>query len=109
MGVPTHTHAAHADTQMSHCQGMSMGQDKQTSAAADDGCAPNGCGTQWNAFFKSADRNDAKSNSILFSFAVLLADPSQSVDSNNLTVSASLKRRGDSRPLAQRPGSSLRI
>jgi hypothetical protein len=106
MGASTDSHALRADLQMPDCHGMSMGQDKQVCLHASDSCAPTGCGTELTAIFKSVDQNDA--GKLLVSVA-LLAGPFGDRESDRTTASASLTRRSDSRPLVQRPGSSLRI
>jgi hypothetical protein len=109
MGTSPHHHAWHADERMSHCSGMSMDQDKQASLTASDCCSPTGCGTQLKAITKGADQNNAASSKLLVSIVALLVDPFGSSGSNSPTAFASLSRTSDSRPLAQRPGSSLRI
>ena len=109
MGTSTHVHAWHADERMSHCSGMSMDQDKQASLTASDCCAPTGCGTQLKATTKGADQNVAASSKLFASVVALLVDPFGNSGSNSPTAFASLSRTSDSRPLAQRPGSSLRI
>jgi hypothetical protein len=107
MGGSTDSHALRADLQMPHCHGMSMGQDKQVCLNASDSCAPTGCGTELKAIVKSVNQNDA--GKLLVSAVALLAGPFGSGESDRTTASASLTRRSDSRPLVQRPGSSLRI
>jgi hypothetical protein len=109
MGTSTHGHAWHADEQMSHCSGMSMDSDKGASLTASDSCAATTCGTELKAINKSADQNDADSSKLLVSAVAVLIDPFRSSGSNRTTAFASLSRINDSRPLAQRPGSSLRI
>jgi hypothetical protein len=109
MGASTDSHASHTGMQMPHCHGMSLVQDKQTSLAASDSCNPTGCGTGFSAITKSADRSDAVSSKLLMSTVALLVDPFGSSAASRITAFASLSRTSDSRPLAQRPGSSLRI
>jgi hypothetical protein len=109
MGASTHSHAWHADERMSHCSGMSMESDKGTSLSASDSCAATTCGTELKAINKGSDQNDAGSSKLLVSAVALLVDPLGNSGSNRTTAFASLSRRSDSRPLAQRPGSSLRI
>lgn len=107
MGVSTDSHALHSDMQTPHCHGMSMEQDKQASLTANDSCAPTGCWTELKAIVKSADQNDA--SKLLVSAVALLVDPFGSSEPHRTTTFASVGRSSDSRPLAQRPGSSLRI
>jgi hypothetical protein len=109
MGASTHSQALHADMQMPHCHGMSMEQEKQTSLTASDSCNPTGCGTVFQAIIKSTDRSDAVSSKLLVSAVALLIDPFGSSAPGRITAFALLSRTSDSRPLAQRPGSSLRI
>ena len=109
MGTSPHHHAWHADERMAHCSGMSMDQDKLASLTASDCCAPTGCGTQLKAIAKGADQNDAASSKLLVSVVALLVDPLGNTGSNRPAAFASLSRTSDSRPLAQRPGSSVRI
>ena|SRR5579859_1539101 len=109
MGASTQSHALHADMRMSHCHGMSMEQDKQASVTASDSCDPTGCGTGLLALTKSADRSDTVSSKLLISAVALLVDPLESSAASRITAFSSLSRTSDSIPLAQRPGSSLRI
>jgi hypothetical protein len=109
MGASTHSHALHTGTQMPHCHGMSLDQDEQPSLTASDSCDPTGCGTGFPAITKSADRSDAVSSKLLISNVALLVDPFGSSAASRITAFASLSRTSDSRPLAQRPGCSLRI
>ena len=109
MGPSTHSHALHNDGQMADCQGMSMDHSKETNLTASDTCSHNGCGTALKAIVKSADQSDAYAGKLLVSAVALLVDPLGNSGSNRTTVFALLSRRSDSKPLAQRPGSSLRI
>ena len=109
MGASPHGHAWHADERMSHCSGMSMDSDKGASLTASDSCAATSCGTELKAINKSTDQSDADSSKLLVSVVALLIDPFGSNGPSKTTAIASLSRRSDSRPLAQRPGSSLRI
>lgn len=86
-----------------------MEQEKQTSLTASDSCNPTGCGTVFQAIIKSTDRSDAVSSKLLVSAVALLIDPFGSSAPGRITAFALLSRTSDSRPLAQRPGSSLRI
>jgi hypothetical protein len=109
MGTSTHGHPWHADERMSHCSGMFMDSDQGASLSASDSCAATTCGTELKAINKGSDQNDADSSKLLVSAAALLIDPFGSNGPSGATAIASLSRRSDSRPLAQRPGSSLRI
>jgi len=109
MGASTDSHALHANVQMAHCHGMPMGRDKQTSLTANDSCVPAGCGAGSKAIAKSADQNDAGSSKLLISAEALSVDPFGSSAPGGAATLAPFNRRGDSRPRAQRPGSSLRI
>jgi hypothetical protein len=109
MGAPTHSYALHNDGQMTDCQGMSMDHGKEINVTANDTCSHNGCGTELKAIVKSADQSDAYAGKLLISAVALLVDPFGSSGPNRTTPFASLSQRTDSRPLAQRPGSSLRI
>jgi hypothetical protein len=109
MGASTHGHAWHTDEQMSNCSGMSMERSQRVSLTANDSCVSNTCGTELKAISKSADQNDADSSKLLISAIALLVDPPGNSASSRLTAFASLSRRSNGRPLAQRPGSSLRI
>jgi hypothetical protein len=109
MGASPHGHAWHAHEQMSHCSGMSMDSDKGASLTASDSSAATTCGTELKAINKGSDQNDADSSKLLGSAVALLIDPFGSNGPNRTTAIASLSRRSASRPLAQRPGSSLRI
>jgi hypothetical protein len=107
MGASTGSHASHADQQMLHCHGMSMEHDKGVSLTASDSCAPTGCGRELKAIVKSADKNDA--GKVLVSAIALLVDPFKSSEPDRTTAFASHSRGSASKPLAQRPGTSLRI
>jgi len=109
MGTSTHGHSWQADERMSHCSGMSMDSDKGASLTASDSCVATICGTELKAINNSADQNDADSSKLLVSAVALLVDPFGSSGSNRTAAIASLSRISDSRPLTQRPGSSLRI
>ncbi|WP_035356030.1 hypothetical protein [Edaphobacter aggregans] len=109
MGTSGHVHAWHADEQMFHCSGMSMESDKGASLSANDSCVATTCGTALKAINKGSDQNDADSSKLLVSAVALLVDPFGSSGPNRTTPFASLSQRSDSTPLAQRPGSSLRI
>jgi hypothetical protein len=110
MGASPHGHAWHADERMSHCSGMSMDSDKGASLSASDSCAATTCGAELKAINKSTDQSDADSSKLLVSAVALLIDPPfGSNGPSRTTAVASLGRGSDSRPLAQRPGSSLRI
>ncbi|HTF65910.1 MAG TPA: hypothetical protein VK638_24785 [Edaphobacter sp.] len=109
MGASTGIHAAHSDNQMTDCRGMSMGKDKQASLSASDSCATTGCGTELMAISKSSDQSGADSSKLLVSAVDLLADPFGSIAPGRTDTLALFSRRSDSRPLAQRPASSLRI
>ena len=109
IGASPHGHAWHADERMSHCSGMSMDSDEGASLTASDSCAATSCGTELKAINKSTDQSDADSSKLLVSAVALLIDPFGSNGPSETTAIASLSRRSDSRPLSQRPGSSLRI
>jgi hypothetical protein len=109
MGTSTHVHAWHADERMSHCSGMSMESDKGASLSASDSCAATTCGTELKAINKGSDQNDPGSSKLLVSAVALLVDSFGSSGPSRTTAIASVSRGSDSRPLAQRPGSSLRI
>jgi len=105
----THSHASHNDGRMTDCHGMSMDHGKQTILTAGDTCSHNGCGTELKAIVKSADQSDAFAGKLLVSAVALLADLFGSTASSRTIGFRSFSRALGSRPLAQRPGSSLRI
>jgi hypothetical protein len=109
MVASTHDHARHTDMQMPECHGMSIEQDQKVSLTASDSCASTGCGTELKAIVKSADQKDAGSGKLFASVVALLFHAFGDSASDTPTAFVSLSRAGDSRPLAQRPGSSLRI
>ena len=109
MGPSTHSHALHNDGQMADCQGMSMVHDKETNLTASDTCSHNGCGTELKGIVKSADQSDTYAGKLLVSAVALLVDPFGGSAPSRTTTFAAFRRNSDSRPLAQRPGSSLRI
>jgi hypothetical protein len=109
MGPSTHSHALHNDGQMADCQGMSMDHSKETNLTASDTCSHNGCGTALKAIVKSADQGDAYADKLLVSAVALLVDPFGGTTPIKTHTFAVFRRDSDTRPLAQRPGSSLRI
>jgi hypothetical protein len=109
MGASTDIHAMHNDAHMTDCHGMSMDHGKETNLTANDTCSRNGCGTELKAIVKSADQSDAYAGKLLVSAVALLVDPLGGTTPSRTTTFAVLRRNCDSRPLAQRPGSSLRI
>jgi hypothetical protein len=108
MRASTGCHAMQTAGAMAHCHGMSMEQDKQASVSSSDSCAHSGCRTELTAITKSADQNDAGLSKLLVSAVASLVDPFGSNEHSRTTGFASFSR-SESRPLAQRPGSSLRI
>jgi hypothetical protein len=108
MGISTESHASHASMQMLHCRGMSMGQDKQNSMNSIGCCATGGCGAQLKPIAKSPSQNDAGSSKLLVLAVIRFIDPHGNSGSD-ISTAAPLSRTSDSRPLAQRPGSPLRI
>jgi hypothetical protein len=109
MGASTDSHALHSDGQMTDCHGMSMDHGKETNLTASDTCSYNGCGTGLKAIAKSVDQSDAHADKLLVSAVALLVDPFGGTAPSTTTTFAVFRRDSDSRPLAQRPGSSLRI
>ncbi len=109
MRASTNCHAMQSNEQMPHCHGMSMEQDKQASVTAIDSCSHVGCGKDLTAINKVSDQNDGNSNKLLVSAVALLVDPFGSSGSNSAAAFAALSRSSGCKPLAQRPGSSLRI
>jgi hypothetical protein len=109
MGAPTHSHALHNGGQMTDCQGMSMDHGKETNLTASDTCSHNGCGIELKAIVKSVDRSDAYAGKLLVSAVALLVDPFGGTAPSRTTTFAVFRRNSESGPLAQRPGSSLRI
>jgi hypothetical protein len=108
MGASTGGQALHSEVPVPHCHGMSMERGRAGTLSANDSCASTTCGTELKAL-KSADKSDTFSSKLLVSAVALLADPLRNAASSRTTASTSFGRSGESRPLAQRPGSSLRI
>jgi hypothetical protein len=109
MGASARSHVSHMDDQMADCHGMSMERGESTSLTANDSCGATTCGTELKALVKSADQSDAYAGKLLVSAVALLADPLGSTASSRTIAFRTFNRTRDSRPLAQRPGSSLRI
>ena len=109
MSASTGCHTMQAAEPMAHCHGMSMEQDKQASVSSSDSCARSACRTELTAITKSADQNDAGPSKLLASAVDLLVDPLGSSGSSRADAFAALRRRSGSSPLAQRPGTSVRI
>lgn len=108
MRASTGCNAMQTAEAMAHCHGMSIVQDKQASVSSTDSCAHSGCRTELTAITKSADQNDAGPSKLLVSAVTSLVDPLGSNEPDRTTGFASFSR-SEARPLAQRPGSSLRI
>ena|ERR1700692_1158418 len=109
MGVSADRHALQTDERMADCHGMSMEAGQGASLTASDSCPATSCGAELSTINKSADQSDADSSNVLLSAVALLVDPFGTNAPNRTTAFAALSRGSDSRPLAQRPGSSLRI
>jgi hypothetical protein len=101
--------AVQADAQMPHCHGMSMEQGKQASVAASDSCAPASCKGEVTAIVKSVDQNDTAAGKLPISAVASSADLMANRGPSRATSFAALSRSSEARPLALRPGSSLRI
>jgi hypothetical protein len=107
MGAMTGHASSHADGQMPHCHALPTKSGKKTTLTATDSCATTPCATDLKAI-KNAGRSDSDSSKLLLSAIALPIDPFQSVAPRS-TSSLAFAGRSDGRPLAQRPGSSLRI
>jgi hypothetical protein len=108
MRASTGCHDMQIAEPMAHCHGMSMEQDKQANVSSSDSCAHSGCKTDLTAITKSADQNDAGPSKLLVSAVASLVGSFGSIERSRTAGFASSNRR-ENRPLAQRPGSSLRI
>ncbi len=108
MRASTGCHAMQTAAPMAHCHGMSMEQGKQASVNSSDSCAHSVCRTELTAITKSADQNDAGPSKLLVSAVASLVDLFGSNEHSRTAGFASFSR-SETRPLAQRPGSSLRI
>jgi hypothetical protein len=98
----------HASSQThAHCHAVSAKSGKETTLTATDSCATTPCATDLKAI-KNASRSDANSGKLLLSAVALLTDPFQNISPAGAT-SLTLASRSGGRPLAQRPGSALRI
>jgi hypothetical protein len=109
MGASPHSHASHNDGQMANCHGMSMVHGKETILRASDACSHHGCGTELKAIVKSADQSDTYPGKLPVSAVALMVDPFGGNTPSRIPTCAVFRRNSDGRPLAQRPGSSLRI
>ena len=109
MGASTDFHIIQADAEMPHCHGMSMEQSKHASVTASDSCAPAGCKGELTAIVKSVDQNDIFTGNLLTQALVLSVNFLGNRGPSGSTFFAALSRRTMASPLAQRPGSSLRI
>ena len=108
MRASTGCHDMQTSEPMAHCHGMSMDQDKQASVSSSDSCAHSVCRTELTAITKSADQNDAGPSKLLVSAVASLVAPFGTNEQSRTVGFASISR-SETRPLAQRPGSSLRI
>ena len=109
MRASTGCHNMQTAEPMAHCHGMSMEQDKQASVSSSDSCAHSVCRTELTAIAKSAvDQNGAGASKLLVSAVASLVDPFGTNEQSRTVGFASISR-SETRPLAQRPGSSLRI
>jgi hypothetical protein len=108
-------HGSDGALQMAHCQGMAMQQSSDgqggqgTCLTANSSCAHNGCGIGLNSINKSGNQDEAGPGKLLASAVALFIGPSRSSGPDRSSSRASLRQKSDGRPLAQRPGSSLRI
>ena len=99
-------HAPQAQGPMPHCHALSAKSSKEAILTANDSCATAPCATDLKAI-KNASRSDAATGKLLPA-AALLTDPFQNIVPDRATSVAHFSR-SDSRPLAQRPGSALRV
>ena len=113
-----HSGASHGAGPMTHCPGMAMqGNHEQrgqgTCLTTNDSCAHNGCGIGLNSINKGSDQDYTGPGKLLASTVALFIDPainpSESSGLDRSSSRAPLSSGSDGRPLAQRPGSSLRI
>jgi hypothetical protein len=109
MRASTHSHASHSDEQMTDCYSMSMERSQGASLTAGDSCAATTCGTELKAINKSSNQSDADSGRLLVSAVDIAVDLFGNSAPSRTIPFASPSRTSDSRPHAQRPGSSLRI
>lgn len=109
MGASTDCRVIQADAQMPNCHGMSMEQGKQVSMTASESCAPAGCRGELTAIVKSVDQKDVVTSTLLTQALVLSVALLGDRGPNRTTSFAALSRRSIASPLAERPGSSLRI
>ncbi len=109
MGASTDCRVVQADAQMPHCHGMSMEHGKQDSVAASDSCAPAGCKGEVTAIVKSVDQNDIAAGKLPVSAVALSVDLMGNRGPSRASSFAALSQSSEARPLALRPGSSLRI
>ena len=112
-----HSRAAHAAGPMTHCPSMAMqGNHEQRGQGkcltANGSCAHNGCGLALTVTSKSGNQDEAGTGKLLASADALFIhpaiDPSRSSGPDR-TSRALLSPGSEGRPLARRPGSSLRI
>ena len=108
MRTSTGCHVMQTAEPMAHCHGMGMEQDKQASVRSTDPCAHSVCRTELTAISKSADQNDAGPTKLLVSTVASLVDPFGTNEPSRTADFTSIIR-SETRPLTQRPGSSLRI
>jgi hypothetical protein len=108
MRTSTDCHYMQAAGPMAHCHGHALKSSDKTCFTSNDSCASSPCRTDLTATNKSTSQNDADSSKLLLSAIALPIDPFQSVAPRS-TPGLALAGRSDGRPLAQRPGSSLRI
>ena len=112
-----HSRASHGAGPMTQCPSMAMqGNHEQRGQGkcltANDSCAHNGCGIGLNSINKIGNPDEAGPGKLLASAVALLIDPAIDPSGSsgpNRTSRALLSPSSDSRPLARRPGSSLRI
>jgi hypothetical protein len=109
MESSTDCHSMQAAGPTAHCHSHTLQASDESRFTANHSCASSPCRTDLTATSKSAYPSDAKtSGRLLLSSAVLLTDPFQNIAPAGAT-SLAFARPGGSSPLAQRPGSSLRI
>jgi hypothetical protein len=109
MRASTGCHDMRTAEPMAHCHGMSMEQDKQASVSSSDSCTHADCGIELTAITKSVDQKEAGPSKVLVSTFALSVALFGSCEPTRAAAFAALSRNSGSRPLAQRPGSSLRI
>ncbi len=106
---PSGHFSSHSEMKMAHCHHIVIDSGTTANFFSNDSCQDTGCESDLPAAVKNTEQKNADASDLQDATVALFASLPEISQTNRVTPSATLNRRSDSRPLASRPGSSLRI